>query len=141
VCRLLRDVHKINCAALLVSGERQKMEDPAEMVLNAKLKALIRHLVVSFPHAAILSRSVEDRYHLFLMVPYGDAPEKAIRVERALLVERHPSVHDFVLLLDRLNLTSFLERHNRYDLTHNRWSHMISERARHRSSRLEVNRR
>jgi hypothetical protein len=141
VCRLLRDIHKIDCAALLVSGERRKMEDPAEMVLNAKLKALLRHLVVSFPHASILSRPVEDRYHLFLIVPYGEAPEKTIRVERALLVERHLSVHDFVLLLDRLNITSFLERHNRYDLTHNRWSHIISKRARHRSSPLDVNRR
>ena len=100
------------------------MEDPAEMFLNAKVKALIRHLVMSFPHAAILSRPVEDGYHLFLIVPYG-APEKAIRVERTLLVERHPSVHDFVFLLDRLKLTSLLESHNRYDLTHGRWSQQI----------------
>ncbi len=101
------------------------MKDRAEMFLNAKVKTLIRHLVMSFPHAAILSRPVEDRYHLFLIVPYGDVPEKSIRVERTLLVERHPSVHDFIFLLDRLKLTSFLESHDRYDLTHGRWSQQI----------------
>ena len=108
------------------------MEDPVEMFFNAKLKALIHHLVISFPHAAILSRSVEDRYHLFLIVPYGDAPEKALRVERTLLFERHPSVHAFVFLLDRLNLTSILERHNRYDLTHGRWRYQSSKWANNR---------
>ena len=115
------------------------MEDPAEMFVDAKLKALIRHLVMSFPYAAILSRPVEDRYHLFLIVPYGNAREKAIRVERILLVEQHPSVHDFVCLLDRLNLTTFLEEHDRYDLTHARWRHQISELGENRSSYLQVN--
>ncbi len=116
------------------------MEDPANIFLNAKLKALIRHLVMSLPHAAILSRSVENRYHLFLIAPFGGAHEKAMRVEITVLVERHPSVHDFVFLLDRLNLTSFLERHNRYDLTHGMWSHQILKWARHRSSQLQVDR-
>ena len=36
------------------------------------LKALIRHLVLSFPDTAILSRQVGDRYHVFVIVPYAD---------------------------------------------------------------------
>ena len=115
------------------------MKDRAEMFLNAKVKTLIRHLVMSFPHAAILSRPVEDRYHLFLIVPYGAVPEKSIRVERTLLVERHPSVHDFIFLLDRLKLTSFLESHDRYDSLMAGGASK-SEWARLRSSHLQINR-
>ncbi|MEP7153866.1 MAG: hypothetical protein ABI856_19345, partial [Nitrospira sp.] len=87
---------------------------------------------------AILSRPVEETYHLFIIVPHGGAPEKAIQVERALLVERNPSVHDFACFLDSLNLTTHLEGRNRYDLTRASWTHPLSERARHQSSHPPV---
>ena len=44
--------------------------------MESALKALIRHLVLSFPESAILSRQVGDRYHVFIMVPYGTGPGK-----------------------------------------------------------------
>ena len=47
------------------------MEDSPGRETEAALKALIRHLVLSFPKAAILSRQVGDRYHVFVMVPYA----------------------------------------------------------------------
>lgn len=116
------------------------MDYHADMSRNAKLKVLIRHLVTTFPHAAILSRPVLETYHLFIIVPYGGAPEKAIQVERALLVERNPSVHDFACLLDSLNLTTLLEGRAQYDLSHDSWTHPISERARPQSSHPQPSR-
>lgn len=110
------------------------MEAHAETFVDAKLKTLVRHLVTSFPHAAILSRPVEEPYHLFLIVPYSGTPEKAIRIERTLLVERNPSVHDFSCLLDSLNLTTFLEGNDWYELTYARWTHQSSKGARYQSS-------
>lgn len=110
------------------------MEHHVEMSGDAKLKALIRHLVTTFPHAAILSRRMEETYDLFTIVPYDGAPEKLIQVEKALLVERNPSVHDFACLLDSLNLTTLLEGRDRYDLNHASWTHPVSERARYQSS-------
>lgn len=98
------------------------MEYPREMKADLKLKMLIRHLVTTFPQAAILSRQVGDRYHVFVIVPYGGGPEKAIQVERALLVERNPSVDEFGPLLDSLNLTTLLQGCDRYDLSEASWS-------------------
>ena len=64
------------------------MEFPGQARGDAKLKALIRHLLRTFPQTSILSRQVGDTYHVFVIVPYGGGPEKAIQVESALLVDR-----------------------------------------------------
>ena len=85
---------------------------------DAKLKVLIWHLVTTFPQAAILSRQVEDTYHLFIIVFYGGAPEKAIQVERALLVDRDSSLDEFSSFLASLNLPTLLQGCDRYDLRH-----------------------
>ena len=97
------------------------MEFPEEASVEAKLKALIRHLVRTFPQTSILSRQVGDTYHVFVIVPYAGGPEKAIQVERALLVEREPSVDEFGALLDRLNLSTVLQGSDRYELSHTSW--------------------
>ena len=83
---------------------------------EAKLKVLIRHLVMSFPHTSILSRQIEDRYHLLVIVPYEGGPEKAIQVERAFLFEKDRSVEDFGVFLSHLNLPTLLHDRERYDL-------------------------
>ena len=99
------------------------MEYPGEVRGDAKLNVLIRHLVALFPQAAILSRQIGDTYHLFVIVPYGGGPEKAIQIERALLIERDPSVDEFGALLERLNLSMVLQRYDRYELSHTSWPH------------------
>ena len=90
---------------------------------DAKLAVLIRHLVRTFPQTSILSRQVGDTYHVFVIVPYGGGPEKAIQVESALLVEREPSVDELGALLERLNLSMVLQRYDRYALSHTSWPH------------------
>ena len=68
------------------------MEHSPDRETEPALKAVIRHLVLSFPNAAILSREVGDRYHVFVIVPYGGGPEKTLQVERAWLVESTRSI-------------------------------------------------
>jgi hypothetical protein len=51
------------------------MARPAQVRGDATLKVLIRHLVLSFPQAAILSRSVGGRYHVCVIVPYDGGAE------------------------------------------------------------------
>ena len=97
------------------------MEIPEEASVEAKLKALIRHLVRTFPQTSILSRQVGDTYHVFVIVPYAGGTEKAIQVERALLVEREPSVDELGALLERLNLSTVLQGSDRYELSHTSW--------------------
>ncbi len=83
---------------------------------ETKLKVLIRHLVMSFPHTSILSRQVEGRYHLLVIVPYEGSPEKAMQVERAYLFEQDRSVEDFEVFLSHLNLPTLFHDRERYDL-------------------------
>ena len=83
---------------------------------EAKLKILIRHLVVSFPQASILSRQVGDRYHVFVMVPYDGGPEKLIQVERSMLADRQTTMQEFRVLLENLHLPTLLQSCERYDI-------------------------
>ena len=92
------------------------MDLPEELRADVKLKVLIWHLVLSFPHATILSRQVGDTYHVFIIAPYDGGPEKVIQVERAVLSERHPTVDDFRALLESLHLPTLLQTGARYDL-------------------------
>jgi hypothetical protein len=92
------------------------MDFPDEARADAKLKVLIRHLVLSFPHATILSRQVEDRYHVFVIAPYEGGPDKAVQVERAVLVERHTTVDEFRVLLESLHLPTLLQSCERFDI-------------------------
>ena len=62
------------------------MEHETARRVEAKVKAVIWHLVRRFPHAAILSRQVEGKDHLFTIMPYDETPEKEIQIEQALLV-------------------------------------------------------
>jgi hypothetical protein len=84
---------------------------------EVKLKVLIRYLVLSFPEAGVLSRQVEERYHVFVIVPYGGGPEKTIQVERAVLTESARSIKDFECCLSELNLPLWVQTHERYELT------------------------
>jgi hypothetical protein len=68
------------------------------------------------PQTSILSRQVGDTYHVFVIVPYGGGPEKAIQVESALLVEQDSSVEEFGSLRDSLNLSALIQGRERYDL-------------------------
>ncbi len=83
---------------------------------DRKLQALIRHLVLSFPQAAILSRSVGERYHVCIIVPYDGSPEKALQVERALCRESARSIQEFEQFLFHLNLPLIFQTHERYDV-------------------------
>lgn len=97
------------------------MEHSSETSVDEKLRSLIWYLVTAFPQAAILSRQVEERYHVFIIVPYGGGPEKAIQVERALLLDQDLSVDELGLLLDTLNLPTLLQGCERYDLNEASW--------------------
>ncbi len=92
------------------------MQQSDEMTTEAKLKVLIRHLVLSFPEAGILSRQVGDRYHVFIIVPYGGGPEKTIQVERAVLAKSARSIQEFEGFLSQVNLPRLVETRQRYDL-------------------------
>ena len=83
---------------------------------DTKLQALIRHLVLSFPKAAILSRSVQERYHVCVIVPYDGSPEKALQVERTLCRESARSIQEFERFLFHLNLPLIFQTHERYDV-------------------------
>jgi hypothetical protein len=88
---------------------------------DAKLKALIGHLVRVFPNAAVLSRQVADRYHVFIIMPYDGSTEKAIQVDRALFLDRDVAVEEFASLLCSVDLPSVLQRCDRYYLSHASW--------------------
>ena len=80
------------------------------------LKALIRHLVLSFPDTAILSRQVGDRYHVFVIVPYAGGPEKTIQAERAWLDQCARSIETCERLLDGLDLPRLFLTRDRVEL-------------------------
>jgi hypothetical protein len=81
-----------------------------------KLRLLIRHLVLSFPLASILSRQVEDRYHVFVIVPHDGSREKTLQVETTLLREWSLRVEEFAALLSTLDLRTVFDRGDRCDL-------------------------
>ncbi|MCE3222859.1 MAG: hypothetical protein K0S58_1039 [Nitrospira sp.] len=93
------------------------MESAGEARVDATLRALIRHLVLSFPQAAILSRSVGTRYHVCVIVPYDGSPEKTVQAEQAMDGERARSVKDVERQLSQLNLPLLLQTRERYDLS------------------------
>ena len=94
------------------------MEHARDIAGDAKLKALIRHLVTTFPQTSILSRQVGETYHVFVIVPYEGGPEKTIQVDRALLTDRQTTVDEFCMLLESLHLPTLLQSSERYDLRH-----------------------
>jgi hypothetical protein len=53
---------------------------------------------------------------VFVISPHGRGSEKAIEVERALLVESARSIKDFEGLLAQLDLPRLLQSRERYDL-------------------------
>ncbi len=69
---------------------------------EAKVKAVIGHLVILFPHATVFSRQVADRYHVFVIVPYDGSPEKAIQVDRTVFLDPFLGVEEFASLLRSL---------------------------------------
>ena len=94
------------------------MEPARDSAVDAKFKALIRHLVTSFPQTSILSRQVGETYHVFVIVPYEGGPEKTIQVDRAMLADRHTTVDEFCILLESLHLPTHFQSSERYDLRH-----------------------
>ncbi len=102
------------------------MEHETARRVEAKVKAVIWHLVRRFPHAAILSRQVEGKDHLFTIMPYDETPEKEIQIEQALLVDRNPTVHEVATLLNRLDIPTVLQECHRYHLTRANWQHHMA---------------
>ena len=97
------------------------MEIPEEASVDSQTGGADSASPETFPQTSILSRQVGDTYHVFVIVPYGGGPEKAIQVESALLVEREPSVDELGALLERLNLSTVLQGSDRYELSHTSW--------------------
>lgn len=81
-----------------------------------KVTVLIRYLVHSFPLASILSRQVEARYHLFVIVPFDGTPEKTLQVEIATFRDQRLPVERFAARLSALNLHRVFDRVDRYEL-------------------------
>jgi len=93
------------------------MSNREETRVDAKLNVLIRHLVLSFPQAAILSRAVGERYYVCVIVPHDGSSEKALQVERGLLHESGGSIEEFERYLFQLNLPLIFQTRERYELT------------------------
>ena len=91
---------------------------------ETKLKVLIRHLVLTFPHAGILSRQVGHTYHVFVIAPYAGGADKTLQVDRALLAESAGSIKDFEGVLAQLNLPLRFQRCERYE-----WRSMSTRRS------------
>ncbi len=83
---------------------------------EAKVRALIAHLVRLFPRATVFSRQVEDRYHVFVIVPYDGSPEKAIQADQAVFRDPLLGVEGFAARLSGLSLSTVLETSDRYEL-------------------------
>ena len=92
------------------------MSNREETRVDEKLNVLIRHLVLSFPRAAILSRTVGERYYVCVIVPHDGSPEKALQVERGLLHESAGSIKEFERYLFQLNLPLIFQTQERYEL-------------------------
>jgi hypothetical protein len=97
-------------------SRRGQREHPPETGADAGLKVLIRYLVLSFPQATIFSRSVGERYHVCVIVPYDGSPEKAVQVERALCGESARSIREFERFLSQLNLPLLFQTRERYEV-------------------------
>ncbi len=105
------------------------MEHETARRVNANVKAVIWHLVMRFPHAAIVSRQVEGKDHLFTIMPYDGTPDKEIQIAQALLADRDLSVPDFATLLNRLDLPTVLHESDRYHLTCDNWTQAMPART------------
>lgn len=92
------------------------MDQSEDIRTDVTLKVLIRHLVLSFPQAAILSRSVGERYHVCVIMPYDGSPEKAVQIERAMCGEPARSIKEFERVLAQLNLPTLFQTRERYEL-------------------------
>ncbi len=62
-------------------------------------------------------------------MPYEGGPEKAIQVDRALLIEHELTGDELAFLLDRLDVTKRLQGCERYELSARSWSPAISAQA------------
>jgi hypothetical protein len=98
------------------TAEGETMESAGEARVDATLTALIRHLVLSFPQAAILSRSVGTRYQVCVIVPYDGSPEKTVQAERAVDGKQARSIQEVERQLSQLNRPLLLQTRERYDL-------------------------
>ncbi len=105
------------------------MEHETAIRVEAKVKAVIWHLVTRFPHAAILSRQVEGKDHHFTIIPRDETPEKEIQIAQALLADHDPSVHEFASLLNRLAIQTVLHESDRYHLTRDNWTQAMPART------------
>ena len=92
------------------------MDKPPETGADARLKVLIRYLVLSFMQAGILSRQVGDRYYVCVIVPYDGGPEKTVQIERAWLAESARSIKELERVLSPLNLPLLFQTCERYDV-------------------------
>ena len=81
-----------------------------------KLTVLIRYLVHSFPLASILSRQVDECYHVFVIVPFDGSHEKTLQVETRVFRNRTQRVEAFAAILSALNLRRVFDHCDRYDL-------------------------
>ncbi len=102
------------------------MEYETARRVNAKVKAVIWHLVTRFPHAAILSRQVEGKDHHFTIIPHDETPEKEIQIAQALLANRTPNVPELRTLLYRLHIATILQECDRYHLTRTDGQHQMA---------------
>lgn len=87
-----------------------------EPTAEAKLKALLRQVVLSFPQASILSWQVSEGDHLLVIVPHNGSPEKTIHVQQSVLHDHRLDTREFASLLTRLDLYTLLQHHPSYDL-------------------------
>ena len=97
-------------------SRRGQREHPPETGADAGLKVLIRYLVLSFPQATIFSRSVGERYHVCVIVPYDGSPEKAVQVERAVGGASARSIKAFEQFLAQLNLPRLFRTRDRCEV-------------------------
>ena len=118
---LLEACHCHDLQEALVSGGAEQWNILERQGAMPNWTVLIRHLVSTLP--ADLDSVSASRGHVSRLrhrALWG-GPEKAIQVERALLVERDPSVDEFGALLDRLHLSTVLQGYDRYELSHTSW--------------------
>ena len=60
-----------------------------------KCAVLIRHLVLGFPQASILSWQVGARYHVFVVVPHDGSREKTLQVDTHVFHDPRLRVEEF----------------------------------------------
>jgi hypothetical protein len=107
---------------------------PEDAHLEANLKVLTRYLVATFPDMSILSRDIEGRYHLFVLVPFTGGAEKAIQVDRPVLEDPALTEEEIVFRLDSLHLPTVLHGCVRVDLELHNWLPTTPSKTRPESS-------